>query len=271
MTEPVSHAPTIQDGNASLLSPKRRRGSALDQGFPTGKLLLRLVALVFILQGIAAWKVMNLERERETLTRRQALLVKDIEDYKVLTGKLPELRRERGDMEVTLPVLKAEVDALQKQRDSSRQELLEIEEKARSTSTQYKAIQKRMDDLSKEIGSLEAEFSSKTSGKQQLTQDIKNFEEQRRDSEARKMNLDNEIKKRESQAKELEVQVSRLQARHEVLQKETERLTGPSSDLARLTTNLNDIMEGLKKSPDMLKEAINQTVNGVSLQRVRLF
>jgi hypothetical protein len=81
----------------------------LTRAFRQGNLLLGLVALIFILQGIAAWKVMNLERERETLTRRQAFLAKDIEDYKMLTGKLPDLRGERGDIEAALPVLRAEV------------------------------------------------------------------------------------------------------------------------------------------------------------------
>ena len=53
MSEPTNHAATIQHDTASLATPDRRRGSALDRGFPSGKILLGLAALIIFLQGIA--------------------------------------------------------------------------------------------------------------------------------------------------------------------------------------------------------------------------
>jgi hypothetical protein len=78
MNESVNQTATIQHDTISSSTPGRRRGSALDRGFPSGKILLGLAALIILLQGIAAWKVVNLEQERATVARLRAILEKDI-------------------------------------------------------------------------------------------------------------------------------------------------------------------------------------------------
>ena len=55
---------TTKNENTTLITPKERKGSYLDRGFPTGKALLVILGVVFFLQGISAWKIVNLEREK---------------------------------------------------------------------------------------------------------------------------------------------------------------------------------------------------------------
>ena len=74
MSEPVHQTATIQHDTVSSSTPGRRRSSALDHGFPSGKVLLGLAALIILLQGIAAWKVLSLEQERAAVARSWALL-----------------------------------------------------------------------------------------------------------------------------------------------------------------------------------------------------
>ena len=81
MSEPVNQTATIQHDTVSSSTPGRRRGSALDRGFPSGKILLGLAALIILLQGIAAWKVLNLEQERAAVARSWAILGKDREAF----------------------------------------------------------------------------------------------------------------------------------------------------------------------------------------------
>ena len=52
MSEPANQTATIQQDTASLATPGKRRSSALDRGFPSGKILLGLAALIILLQGI---------------------------------------------------------------------------------------------------------------------------------------------------------------------------------------------------------------------------
>jgi hypothetical protein len=81
MSEPANQTATIQQDTASLSTSGKRRSSALDRGFPSGKILIGLAALIILLQGVAAWKVVNLEQERATVSRLRAILEKDIKDH----------------------------------------------------------------------------------------------------------------------------------------------------------------------------------------------
>src|SRR5713101_6417956 len=118
MTEPTNQAATIQHDTTSLSTPGKRRSSALDRGFPSGKILLGLAALIILLQGIAAWKVVNLEQERAIVARLRAILEKDIKDHEYLTRELPGLKKEWGETETNVRHLRGEVAALEKQRAS---------------------------------------------------------------------------------------------------------------------------------------------------------
>ena len=77
MTEPTDQTATIPQARASVATRGTRRSAALERGFPSGKLLLGLAALIILLQGIAAWKVVHLEQERAAVARSRAILDKD--------------------------------------------------------------------------------------------------------------------------------------------------------------------------------------------------
>ena len=108
MSEPANQTATIQRDTASLSTPGQRRSSSLDRGFPSGKILLGLAALIILLQGIAAWKVLNLEQERAAVARSWALLEE-------ARKALEEDKKVHGPLLRDLPGLKAEVSGLKTQ------------------------------------------------------------------------------------------------------------------------------------------------------------
>jgi len=170
MSEPANQTATIQQDTASLSTPGKRRSSALDRGFPSGKILGGFVVLIILLQVIAGWKVVNLGQEKAEVTRLRSLLEKDIKDHEYLTRELPGLKKEWGETETNVRHLRGEVAALEKQRASLKGELPEIEKRAqelRATSEQYEATKSA---LEKTIGALKGEIPEKTSELSQLTQ-----------------------------------------------------------------------------------------------------
>jgi chromosome segregation ATPase len=262
MTEPTNQAATIQNDTASFSTPRRRPGAALDRGFPSGKILLGLVVLIILLQGIAAWKVVNLEQEKAAVARSRAILEKDIKDHEYLTRELPGLKSETSEMESKLWHLRGEVADREKQRTSLKAELSELEKRAqehRAASEQSEATRSA---LERTIGALKGEIHDKTSELSQLKQDIENLRTQQNLVTKRKSDLEGEVKK-------LDIEVSKLQTRRNVLEGEITRLTGPGSDLAKSTENLKMILDEIKKSPTMIEASINQISNGFNGQILR--
>ena len=103
MTESQNNTPEMQNKDVTSKPPNKRKGSALDRGFPTGFVLIVLVILIIVLQGISAWKVMNLDNERADLEKRKALFEKEKKDYEYLSIKLPSLRSERYELNTEIP------------------------------------------------------------------------------------------------------------------------------------------------------------------------
>src|SRR5882724_922576 len=259
MAETPDHIATGPDDNTSILTRRDRQGSALDRGFPTGKVLLGLVALILLLQGIAAWKVMTLEQERATLARRQALLEREIKDHDYLTRELPGLRSERSEFATQLPALKGELASLEMRRARRAAELSEIDRRAQELRAASEQAEATRSALEKSVGSLKGEIQAKASELGQLKQDLENLRVQQKYVENRKNQMEND-------AKRLDVQVSSLQTRHDTLQDQIKSLTGPNSDLAKSTADMKTILEELKKSPARVEDAINQVVQGLNLQ-----
>ena len=72
--------------DTTLKTPKERKGSYLDRGFPTGKVLLVILGVVFFLQGISAWKIINLEREKASFEAER-------QNFHLLKQQLPDLQK----------------------------------------------------------------------------------------------------------------------------------------------------------------------------------
>ena len=62
-----------ENENTAPLEPKKREGSRLDRGFPMGKILLIILGFVFFFQIISAWKIINLESEKNILEKEKEL------------------------------------------------------------------------------------------------------------------------------------------------------------------------------------------------------
>ena len=86
----------------------KRLNTRLDKGFPASKIFIGILFLVFFLQGISAWKIMNLEKEKVFIDAQRQQLEKDQKDYEWLTTKLSEMKVENEKYELELPPLRAE-------------------------------------------------------------------------------------------------------------------------------------------------------------------
>jgi Tfp pilus assembly protein PilN len=115
MTELQDNTTEMQSKHTASSQTKKAKGSALDRGFPTGAVLILLVILVIILQGISAWKVVNLESERAAIEKKGALLEKDINDFDKLQRELPILKGERDQLKKDIPELEGTKDNLARQ------------------------------------------------------------------------------------------------------------------------------------------------------------
>jgi len=152
MTELKNNTSEMQSEHVSSGPPKKGKGSALDRGFPTGIVLIVLVIIIIILQGISAWKVMNLDNERADLEKRKALFEKEKKDYEYLGIKLPSFRSERAELNAEIPGLKGIVDDLERRRGNLLKEKAEaIIAKTKKAEEIHAALQKSVDSFRKEI------------------------------------------------------------------------------------------------------------------------
>jgi len=273
MTEPTNQAATIQHDTTSLSTPGKRRSSALDRGFPSGKILLGLAALIILLQGIAAWKVVNLEQERAAVARSRAILEKDIkaleEDKKIhglLLRDLPGLKAEVSDLKTERSRLQGDVEKEEKRLAGLKAELPEVEKRVQELRAIIEQSATTISALEKTIGTLKGEITEKTPELSQLKQDIENSRTQQKLLEERKGVLNSAVNKLEKEVSILETKRDVFQAEIKRLTAELDRLTGPSSDLAKSIDIFKSILEELKKSPAMVDAAINQVIIGMNGQ-----
>ena len=273
MSEPTNQAATIQHDTASLATPDKRRNSALDRGFPSGKILLGLAALIILLQGIAAWKVVNLEQERAAVARSRAILEKDrqaLEEAKEVHGpllrELPGLKAEVSDLKTERSRLQGDVEKGEKRLAGLKAELPEVEKRVQELRAIIEQSGTTINALEKTIGGLKGEIPEKTSELSQLKQDIENSRTQQKLLVERRGVLNSEVSKLEKDESILQTKRDGLQAEIKRLTAELDRLTGPSSDLARSMDIFKSILEEFKKSPAMVDAAINQVIIGMNSQ-----
>ena len=105
MTELQDNTTEMQSKHTASSQTKKAKGSALDRGFPTVAVLILFVILIVILNGISAWKVINLDSERAAIEKKGALLEKDINDFDKLKRELPVLKGERNQLKKDIPEL----------------------------------------------------------------------------------------------------------------------------------------------------------------------
>lgn len=199
MAELTGQTSTIQPDTESSLMPQKRRGAALDRGFPTLVVLSGLVFLIFLLQGIALRKVLHLDQEigqkRAEVARDRALLNKDISDHEDLRRQLPGLKNEVSELEARLPSLQGEVATLEKRRSSLQGELPGLEKRYQELKAASEQSEATRSALDREVGALKGEINNKTAELGQLKQDIENLRTQQKFVETRKNDLDKEVKR----------------------------------------------------------------------------
>mgnify|MGYP000113434696 CR=1 FL=1 len=243
--------PEILQESHVLLKPKNHK-SRLDHEFPTGAVLLCLVGIVFFSQGISAWKVMNLEHEK-------AALEADKRQYAHLKLKLPQLLSQKETLREEVLNLEGQAESLSIRQNtlqesvktaSSTAEELKIKIESSHTkidelSAQYKERQKAMEDVSLQHKRLSDEVNS-------LDSRIKGFRLEITTTESQLNDLKKEEKQKESS-------VARLEAREEELNKLRSGLADILKDLKTDTVNFQttnqEVTENLNTSIRSLDDA----------------
>jgi len=158
MAELQDNTTEMQSKHTASSQPKKAKGSALDRGFPTGTVLILLVIIVITLQGISAWKVINLESERAAIEKKGALLEKDLNDFEKLMRELPVLKEERDQLKKDIPELEGTKNNLIIQVANLERQLAQ----ARETIERSKEAEKIKIDLEKAANEFKTEIENKT-------------------------------------------------------------------------------------------------------------
>jgi len=179
MTESQNSTPEMQNKDVTSRPPNKHKGSALDRGFPTGFVLIVLVILIIVLQGISAWKVMNLDSERTDLEKREALFEKEKKDYEHLKIELPSLRSERDELNAKIPGIKGIVADLKRSRANLLKEKAQAETiiaKTKKAEEIHAALQQSVDSFRKEVENKTEEIKRLSGPNSQLQKRVNDFD-----------------------------------------------------------------------------------------------
>ncbi|MCJ7806672.1 MAG: hypothetical protein MUP57_03895 [Clostridia bacterium] len=270
MTESQNNTPEMQNKDVTSKPPNKRKGSALDRGFPTGFVLIVLVILIIVLQGISAWKVMNLDNERADLEKRKALFEKEKKDYEYLSIKLPSLRSERYELNTEIPGLKGIVADLERRRGSLLKEKAEAEAiivKTKKAEEIHAALQESVDSFRKEIENKTDEIKSLSGPNSQLQKRVNDFDAVVQNLDKAPKRLDNAI---DQAKKEIEATLGTVNRAADSLQSEVNSFSiSTKSNIATLQNVSGTATEVIRKVKSAEKK-LSQETDALSMSSIKL-
>lgn len=214
---------TVQE--PPILSVPKKSKAYLDKGFPTGAVLLSLLAVVFLAQGLSAWKIMNLEHEK-------AALDADKRQYTNLKLELPKLESRKTELQKDVLSLQGEVANLSAQQQMLQDKVKMATSVSEDLQVKNEIVQSRLEDSNKRYEERKKEMEEVTAQHKRLSDESSS--------------LDSKIKTFRLEIGTLESQLDNL--RKEEKQRETNvvRLETREEELNKLRSSLSDIIVGLK-------------------------
>ncbi len=124
----------------------------------SGTILFLLVITIVLFQGVSAWKIIYIDKERLSLKLEKEKMARVRVQYQSLKKQLPEMIRKKEAITAQLPKLEGELATLQKKR------LTWLKEQARAIETieQGKAAVEIRTELKDAVDSLRKEIQQKT-------------------------------------------------------------------------------------------------------------
>ncbi len=235
-----------------------RKGSYLDRGFPMGKTLLGILGVVFFLQSLSAWKIMNLEREKASFEAER-------QNFHMLKQQLPDLQKTTSDLEMKKLELQGVVDTLEKRKTMILGELKQFEQKANDLKSANEFTESRL----KNTDNLLTERKAKC---EELQVQQKNFHEEvsALESKIKEYNLEfnalqERVNKLRGEEKGLEVKIVRLETREDELRKLNTEFSSVIANLKSECTEFaqyqNEVKINLKSATSVLEDT-TQTMRG---------
>lgn len=213
---------TTKNENTTLITPKERKGSYLDRGFPTGKALLVILGVVFFLQGISAWKIINLEREKASFEAEK-------QNFTSLKEQLPELQKIISDLEGKKAEVQGEVNTLKSDVNA-------LEIKRRQFIEDVKLYEDKVNKLKSEKKICENDLNAAGSSLSERNKACA-------DALISKNRLNDESGALESKIKVYTSDVNTLQEKINKLQEEEKSLTAKIVKFVRLETREDEIQK----------------------------
>jgi len=151
------------DQKEAVETQKKRRGIALDSVFPSVLIVLVFVAAMLFFQVLMGWKIINLEREKQTL-------LDDRQRFREYTENFPDLQAKIKKMEV--------------ERDSLNADIIHNERNMRQLRDRTAELQDQETELSKKLRKMDVLFLGKRTGVKEAEKSLTDLKRRHRNIEA---------------------------------------------------------------------------------------
>lgn len=235
---------TTKNENTTLITPKERNGSYLDRGFPTGKALLVILGVVFFLQGISAWKIINLEREKASFEAEK-------QNFNSLKEQLPELQKIISDLEGKkaefqgeVNTLKSDVNALEIRRNQFIEDVKHHEQKLNKLKSDNEFYENKL-----------KTSENLLSERKKACDDALIFQKKLNDESSA---LESKIKVYTSDVNTLQEMINKLQEEGKSLTAKIVRLETREDELQKMNTEFSNVIVNLKTGSAKFEQYQNE-------------
>ncbi|MBW7898778.1 chromosome segregation protein [Candidatus Brocadiaceae bacterium B188] len=223
---------TTINEKTSPLTPEARKGSYLDRGFPMVKILLGILVVVFILQSLSAWKIMNLEREKASFEAEK-------QNFILLKEQLPELRKIISDLEGNKSGLQGEINTL-------KNDIYNLEVKRSQVVEDVKINEQKLSKLKSDNESYEYKLQTSENllkERKKACDDSLALQKKLKDDAD---SLETKITMCNSEINTLQEKVVKLQDEEKSFKAKVDRLAIRENELQKLNTDFSNVIANLK-------------------------
>ena len=249
---------TTKNENTTLITPKERKGSYLDRGFPTGKALLVILGVVFFLQGISAWKIINLEREKASFEAER-------QNFHLLTQQLPDLQKTTSALEMKKLELQGDVDTLEKRKTMILGELKQFEQKANDLKSANEFTESRLKNTDNLLTERKAKCDELQAQQKKFNEEVSVLESKIKEHNFELNALQERVNKLRGEEKDIEVKIVRLETREDELRKLNTEFSSVIANLKSGSTEFtqyqNEVKISLKSATNALEDT-TKTMRG---------
>lgn len=238
-----------------------RKGSYLDRGFPMGKTLLGILGIVFFLQSLSAWKIMNLEREKASFEAER-------QNFHLLKQQLPDLQKTTSDLEMKKLELQGDVDTLEKRKTMTLGELKLFEQKANDLKSANEFTESRLKNTDNLLTERKAKCEELQAQQKNFNEEVSALESKIKEYHLEFNALQERVNKLRGEEKGLEVKIVRLETREEELRKLNSEFSNVIANLKSGSSEFekyqHDIKTGLQNTKQTLEDATQNMRNSVT-------